>query len=234
MSIPLLRYLIRNYVRSYRYFPPFAVFLVWVMFLYMVGPNPVLDSFAVTASVLFFISAWINYSFYENEDAVQEMVTILHVRHAGTYLFHRIMASFLISLTLATFAIVYPLLLNRLDGDVSLISIIIGWVVHMEFALLGLSIAALFNSKLVSKPITAITCILIILAGSLGQGTLAQHLPSGWKFIHWLLPPVYPIIEWMMNPAVLTMRKTLLVFGYPLIYAAILIAGYIRIMRYKL
>lgn len=234
MSIPLIRYLIRNYIRSHQYFLPVTVFLVWVMFLYMVGPNPVLDSFAVTAAVLFFISAWINYSFYENEETVQETITILHVKSIGTYLSHRIAASFLINLFLAGFAIFYPILFNRLVDDITIRSVLIGLLVHIEFALLGQSIAAFFNSRLTANPITAMTCIFMILAGSLGQGAIIQQLPSGWTFFQWLLPPVYPIMEWMMNPASLTVSKALFLFGYPVVYAGILMAGYIRMLKYKL
>ncbi|MGZ9585657.1 hypothetical protein [Paenibacillus marinisediminis] len=226
--------MLRNYARSNRYFPPCALFLMWVMFQYSIQPNPILDSLTVTAVLLLFISAWVNYSFFETEDSVQEHITILQIGSVKKYLLCKIAASLLVSFLLSLFAVLYPLLFNKLDGEVTISNLSMGWIAHMEFALLGTAIAALFNSRLVANTGTALGCIIIILIVSLGQGAILHLLPSGWSFIQWLLPPVYPIVQYMANMETYSSLQGLFFFVYPLLYAVILIVVYARLMKNRM
>ena len=59
----LIHYMLASYTRSYRYFAPMAFMLISVVFIYSYRPNPIMDSYAVTAiSVCRLRLAWFELS----------------------------------------------------------------------------------------------------------------------------------------------------------------------------
>ena len=66
----LISFLHTCFMRSYRYGPPAFVFLIGIIFVYSVGPNPVMASYAFSTIYLFIISAVISYALIDMETAV--------------------------------------------------------------------------------------------------------------------------------------------------------------------
>ncbi|WJH29970.1 hypothetical protein N6H13_04325 [Paenibacillus sp. CC-CFT742] len=51
--IYLTRYLLRQYIRSQKYFAPVVMYIIAMLLIYSYQPNPVADSYSVTAMLLF-------------------------------------------------------------------------------------------------------------------------------------------------------------------------------------
>ncbi|WP_423479094.1 hypothetical protein [Priestia megaterium] len=75
----LIRYHFITYIKSYRYIPPLALYIISLCMNYTYRPNPVLDSFFNTALFLFFLTTWFTMSLFHAEDSSQEVITKLHV-----------------------------------------------------------------------------------------------------------------------------------------------------------
>ena len=74
----LIHYMLASYTRSYRYFAPMAFMLISVVFIYSYRPNPIMDSYAVTAAFLFVGSAWLGLNFLNHDQGRQTMLLIVH------------------------------------------------------------------------------------------------------------------------------------------------------------
>nr|WP_144921905.1 hypothetical protein [Paenibacillus bovis] len=57
--LELIKYSLHDYVRSHKYFAPISTYIILIIVFYTYKPNPVLDSYAVTASMLYVVSAWL-------------------------------------------------------------------------------------------------------------------------------------------------------------------------------
>lgn len=79
----LIAYFLRSYTFSQRYFAPVAGTLIAVLILYSYKPNPVMNSYAASAVMLFVGCAWLGLSFLNHEQAVQRQVAVVHLQKCG-------------------------------------------------------------------------------------------------------------------------------------------------------
>lgn len=215
----LIGYLLRNYTRSHRYFPPFAACLFIVMMNYSVKPNPVMETYGNTGIFIYVIAAWVAYQMFVGENQVQEQLSILHLGSFVRYQWGKIAASLLIMTGLSLFTVLYPIVFDKFNEPVALPRFLYAWLIHMELAGLGIAIAYLWSSALRVKMSTAIAGILLLIALSSAQGSVAEALPAMVKPLLWLLPPAHSSLSLFMKDAALSIYDKAWYALWPLLYS---------------
>jgi hypothetical protein len=229
----LIGYLLQDFFRSYRYFVPSMFYLIIVVWIYSVVPNPIMSSYSTTSVILYMFSAWLAMNFLISEPKVQQQITVLHIRSKLRYAFGRILAVWLITTVLALFAVIYPTLSGAFDQSVTGLQMLIALYAHLLLALVGIISAFIFHSLFRLKFIYSLGGLLLCLVISLAAGGIGEWLPEQFSFLAWLLPPAAKIMFAMTNFEELSVSKSVLYLGYPLIY--LLPYGYLclRIMNRK-
>lgn len=224
-----------DYIRSYRYFASYLIYVVIVPILYTYKPNPVLSSYAISSAILFVVAAWLGFGYVRNEDETQEQVTYLHVQSPIFYYISKIMFLWLVSFPLALYAIVYPIVFQMFDRPVTAGDLLTALSSHAGLGLLGIAVALLLHPRLIAKTSTAVSYLFLIMIVSLAQkGIMDAWLPRAFQAAGLLIPPVGSMMHALNSESTLTSGTFVLIMISPFVYALIVCAFYVKRMRDKL
>lgn len=229
----LIAYLLRSYTRSQRYFAPFAGLVIAVLVLYSYKPNPVMNSYAATAVLLFIGCAWMGLSFLNHEYSVQTQITIVHLRSARKYTAGRLITLALLTSLLDLLIVIYPLVSDRFDEPAGGYRILLALAGHGLLGMLGIAIALYLQASWVKKSSHAVGILLAIIAISIGATKISSLLPAQWLLLALLLPPVSPVMDTLMNADTLPISDVLLSFVHIFLYTAVLVALHIYLSGRK-
>lgn len=198
----LMKYYLIDYIRSSRYIPPVTILIIWTVVSYTYVPNPIFSSYAVSCSVLFFVTAWIGLTFMENEDEVQTQITIIHAKGTNKVIIGKIISTFLFTTFLCLFVIVYPIIIGAFNRPLSLEDIVIAVCSHLLISLLSISITVHFSSLSKTKTLSSWLLLVLFLLVSLVQGGVENMFPSYASRIIWIFPPAYTIVEQLSHETI--------------------------------
>ncbi len=232
----LMLYFFQDYKRSYKYTAPLLIYFVIIAVMYSTKPAYVMSSYAVTCIFIYAISAWISFGFIDNEDVVQQQLTILHIKNQNIYYLCKILFLWIFILILDVFTVYYPILNGAFIRKIVVSDIIIALISHAIVGLLGITVASLFNSRLVKDRKMAILFLNLIIIVSTVQKPIVQLFP----FLKWIgaaVPPVYLILDKVGTIDYVNVENIfniLFAFAIALIYSLFLIILFIKCMRKKL
>ncbi|GEN88739.1 hypothetical protein MKY30_23190 [Oceanobacillus sp. FSL W8-0428] len=196
----VIQYSLHDYVRSHKYFPPISTFFVLILVFYTYKPNPIIDSYAITALFLFVISAWLCLSVLSLDSPVQRQLMILHLGSSYRYYLAKLLTVALIAALLTVFAFLYPIIFNMFSDSVSPAVGFISFVNHLLLAVLGIGVAGFFSKMMMESAINAYGGLVLTIILSIAAPGIENILPASFKYIVWLLPPATitqrPLIQW--------------------------------------
>mgnify|MGYP000870724695 CR=1 FL=1 len=195
----LIYYYFTYYLRSYRYFPPVATYLVFIIIFYTYRPNPTIDSYTVTATGLYYIIAWLSLGFFAIEDSIQHQLTLIHSKSYLQNYIAKIMTLFLIATGLTLFSFLYPIAFNLLDEPLTIKVGTLSLLHHLLVALLGIALASFFQRDIVKSVITSIGGLTLVLVASHVYIAFTPFIPKQIDFLFYLFPPAYKMVEVLMN-----------------------------------
>lgn len=234
----LLSYMLRDYIRSYRYVICTLFYLVMMNFLYSMKPCYVVDSYAMSSVLVYISAVWLALGFIDIEDAVQQQITILHTRNQSIYYLCKIAFIYIFVTILSIIAVFYPIFRGFFNRNATLSDVIFAIISHLILGLLGISIAILFNSRLIRDRRWALMGLLSVILVSIVQGALINKIPF-LKFPVLLFPPVYFFLAQMYSVPknyllnFMNTKLILLIFAAMLVYSVILLLTFIKLMKKK-
>ncbi|GIO21442.1 hypothetical protein [Oceanobacillus sp. J11TS1] len=230
----LIKYTLHDYLRSQKYFPPTSTYFILILIFYTYKPNPIIDSYAVTALILFVTSAWLCMSVLSLDAPVQRQIMILHIKSSHKYYIAKLIAIWLIAVGLAVFAFVYPLVFGMFAEPVSLKVGFVSLANHILLATLGISIASFFNKSMMESTVNAYGGLVLTLILSFASLGIYKVLPSFIKYVAWLLPPAVstqiPLIQW---DGEMIGELSLIPFIWIFIYSVVLFILFLQVARLK-
>ncbi|MBP1996366.1 hypothetical protein [Paenibacillus eucommiae] len=226
--LPMLYYYHQYYHRSFRYVAPLAIYFIIILFIYWVVPTPVMDSYAITSTLLFIISAWLCYGFIDHEDETQQIVTFLHARSLTLLYTCKLLYIWLFTLPVSIIAMTYPILFNKFDHQPSFQEIGVAFASHELAALLGISLAAWFNQKLFKTGLMSFLGLGLVITISLAGQGIVTIMPA---FLSWLIPPLRMIISLLSNYTNVSNTSLLTSLLSPLLYAIMLNVFFLVVMK---
>ncbi len=166
----LIRYHFLDYTKSYKYIPPIAMYFISLLFVYTYKPTPIVPTYLETALALYLLSAWITVTIFHTEDPVQEQITISHTNNISALYVGKYITALLICTVLSFISVIYPIILQMFNEKMTVSLFLIGFLSHISFSILGISIATLFTRNIIQKAGTAwlsLTFILLITIASI-------------------------------------------------------------------
>ncbi|WNS44936.1 hypothetical protein [Paenibacillus sp. MMS20-IR301] len=210
---------------SQRYFGPLAGVIIPALLLYSYKPNPVMSSYAATAVFLFIGCCWLGISFLNHEHPVQKQVSIVQLGSARRYSVGGLLTLSLLTLLLDLFVVIYPVITGSFGEAAGLDRILLAICGHALLGLLGIAVSLFLQSSWVPKAGYAAGLMLIIIILSVSAGKVAELVPG--PIVSILLPPVFPVMDAMMNTDSLPLRAVLGAYAHALVYIILLAGLYI-------
>jgi hypothetical protein len=196
----LIKYTLHDYLRSHKYFPPISTFIILIFVHYSYTPNPIIDSYAVTALLLYIISAWVSICVLSLDTPVQRQLMILHIGGSSRYYLSKLISVLLISLILALYAFIYPIIFSMFYESVTFTIGLVSIVNHVILSILGISIASLFSKIITESAVNSYGGLALTIAISLAALGVSDALPSYLKIFVWIIPPATitqtPLFNW--------------------------------------
>ena len=196
----LITYSLQDFFRSHKYFPPISTYIIFIFVFYTYTPNPVIDSYAVTAVVLYIISSWLCISLLSLDPPVQKQVMILTIESSTRYYLSKLVSVWLIAIALTLYAFFYPIIFNMFSEPISFTTGSVSLINHILSATLGVCVASLFSSGLMKSLINSYGGLAFTLTLSIAAQGIYTVLPSPFKQIVWAIPPAMttqsPLRNW--------------------------------------
>ena len=148
----LLFYHFKTYLKSYKLLLPVLVYLIYLFAAYGIMPFSIVSSFSESAGVLFFIMAFVGFSYAELENPVTEPLVLLRVNNDTLYYLSRLTVLLIIGIVMSILGILYPLIDNVVNSGhlftrpVQFQDVVIGFALHGLMAFLGAMTGSFFSS----------------------------------------------------------------------------------------
>ena len=215
---------------------PILIICIFQRFSYSITPVDFTDNMVLYANLIFFIIAYMGFSYCEIQDSITEQIAFLKVRNSNVYWSSKILFMWILGIVISMIGVILPVVINTLSGGtlfhrkVELIEVILAIVINILVGLKGVLLGMIFQTKIIGDRNRAIIGIILIALISVIKGPLVNEFPLA-KAITWILPPVYDIA----NSCALLGRFSLSVLAIPLIYGVIyILIGfiiYIKLMK---
>lgn len=228
----IIKYSLHDYLRSHKYFPPISTFIILIFIFYSYTPNPIIDSYAVTAIIVYIISAWLCISVLSLDTVVQRQLMILHVGGKNRYYLSKLISVWLISLILTLYAFIYPIIFGMFDESVSLTIGLVSILNHVILSTLGISIASLFSKIITENAINSYGGLALTTIISLAALGVYDALPSYLQNIIWIIPPATstqtPLFNWNGDSV---LDLSLFPFIWIIIYSLLLLYLFVKLAK---
>ena len=229
--ISLVSFLHTCFMRSYRYGPPTFFYILGIIFVYSVVPNPVMDSYAFSTIFLFIVSTTLCYMIIDIETPNQESITLLHSGSIVKLYLGKLLYSWIFTFPLASYAVLYPALLHRFDRSPSLEELSMAFLYHIASSWLGVALACWFGSKFIRSRVISFILLSVLIVTTISVQGIENSLPNGIKKAVLLLPPLNTTIETYMNYQTATLFTKLAVAGSSFLYGALVAALFLVIIH---
>ena len=233
--IELIKYSLHDYIRSHKYFPPVSTFFIFIIVFYTYKPNPVIDSYAVTALVLYVISAWLCISILSLEQPVQKQMMILHMKSGNRYYLSKLILVWLVTMVLTVYAFVYPIIFDMFKEPVTLSTGFVLFTNHILLATLGICVGSLFSKGLMDNPVNSYGGLSLTVIISIAALGIYDVLPLTFKNLVWILPPSVmtqtPLNDWSGESI---SELSIFPFIWIIIYSLLLVILFLKLARRKL
>ena len=196
----LIKYSLHDYLRSHKYFPPVSTFIILIVVFYSYKPNPISDSYAVTAIITYIISAWLCISVLSLDTSVERQLMILQVGGRKRYYLSKLISVLLLALLLTLYAFIYPIIFGMFDESVSITIGLVSIINHIFLSILGISVASLFSKIITENVINSYGGLVLTIIFSLAAIGVYNVMPPYFRNIVWIIPPATstqtPLINW--------------------------------------
>ncbi|NUU76259.1 hypothetical protein [Paenibacillus xylanilyticus] len=196
--IVLTRYLLRHYIRSQKYFAPVIMYVIAMLLIYSYKPNPVADSYSVTAMLLFFGAAWLGLTVMNAEPAGQLQLLVLHAGNKRKVILGQIWCAWIMQCALVIITVLYPVIFGMFERQPTVGEWMMAWSGHLVLSLLGLSLCVFLQKSYVHQFSRSMPGLITVLLLSFVQGALTDHLPEWLQWLGKVLPPAFYLVREMM------------------------------------
>ncbi|WP_232700015.1 hypothetical protein [Brevibacillus daliensis] len=216
-----VRYQLISFVRSLKFIPPVVIFLAWVFIFYSYKGVPILSSYAVTSIAMYLIMTWITMSIFTLDEESEKHILISHLRRKVNYLFGKWITILIVMIPLLLFAIFFPIITGSFKGFMSIKLYIYTFYSHFVFLAFGILVGTLFSAtKLATKKYAWLSSVFIIVVSLSSKPIIKMMAFSKW--ILWIFPPVFKVIEHMEGEDQLLINK-------PIIFDSVFVVVYLII-----
>jgi hypothetical protein len=232
----LLIYHFKTYLKSYKLLLPFLIYLIYLFAAYGIMPFSIVSSFSESAGVLFFIMAYVGFSYAELENPVTEQLILLRTNNDNLYYLSRLTVLLIISFVMSLLGLLYPLILNSVNNDhlftrsLQLEDVVIGFFLHCLMAFLGAMTGSFFHPRIIKNRKLAVLLLFFVAVTGISKGALANHIPQT-RFVSWIFPPVFDILASFTKLDFFALPAMALPVTLAIAYSLVLMFGQIQLLK---
>lgn len=232
----LLIYHFKTYLKSYKLLLPFLIYLIYLFAAYGIMPFAVVSSFSESAGVLFFVMAYVGFSYAELENPVTEQLILLRISNDTLYYLSRLTLLLIIGFLMSILGILYPVILNSINNNhlftrsLQLEDVAIGFFLHCLMAFLGAMTGSFFHPRLIKNRKMAVLLLFFVAVMSISKGALAGYFPQS-HLIAWIFPPVFEILAAFTGLDFFSIPAMLLPVVFGIAYGLVVMIGQIQLLK---
>lgn len=233
-----IRYHADVYIRTPKYVVPFLALLIFLWGAYGYMPVQVVNSFAFTMSVLFFVMVCVGLTYHDTENTVAEQLLILKLGNAWKHYLAQTVFLFLVGTVFSLFTVLFPLLVNIVTNfalykrPITASDIISAFVVHCFVAYMGSAVGALFHPRIIKdRKLAMLLAVFVAVVGFTKMG-IHQQLPIA-AACTWLFPPVSNIADLFTGQETFIARHVAYAVGITTLYGTVINAASIIVLIKK-
>ncbi|PKM59547.1 MAG: hypothetical protein CVU99_12810 [Firmicutes bacterium HGW-Firmicutes-4] len=234
----LLVYHFKTYLKSYKLLLPFLIYLIYLFAAYGIMPFSVVSSFSESAGVLFFIMAYVGFSYAELENPVTEQLILLRIKNDNLYYLSRLTLLLIIGFAMSLLGLLYPLILNVVNNDhlftrsLQLADVAIGFFLHSLMAFLGAMTGSFFHPRIIKNRKIAVLLLFFVTVMGISKGALADYFPQT-RLIAWVFPPVFDILASFTSQEFFAVPAMALPVTLTIAYGLVLMTGQIQLLKHS-
>lgn len=232
----LLAYHFKTYLKSYKLLLPFLGYLIYLFAAYGIMPFSIVSSFSESAGVLFFIMAYVGFSYAELENPVTEQLVLLRLNNDSLYYISRLLVLLIIGLAMSVLGILYPVIDNIVNHyqlftrSLQFDDVMIGFALHCLMAFLGAMTGSFFHPRIIKNRKMAVLLLFFVTVMGLSKGALADYLPQT-GFVSWIFPPVFDILSSLTGMDFFSIPTLALPVILGLAYCLVLVISQIQLLK---
>ncbi|WP_340390138.1 hypothetical protein [Paenibacillus sp. FSL E2-0151] len=229
--IYLTRYLLRHHIRSQKYFAPVIFYIIAMLLIYSYKPNPIADSYSVTAMLLFVAAAWLGVMVMNTEPAKQYQLLVLHTGSRRKVVTSQLICAWIMQFMLTVITVLYPVFAGMFEKQPTGEEWMMTWLGHLGLSLLGLGISVFFQKSYIPLLSRSMPALIIVLLLSFIQGSLSERLPESLEWLGRILPPAFYLVREMMLFDESKMDSFVSVMLWTVLYASVLLIIHVWLSR---
>jgi len=234
----LLIYHFKTYLKSYKLLLPFLIYLIYLFAAYGIMPFSIVSSFSESAGILFFIMAYVGFSYAELENPVTEQLILLRVHNDTLYYLSRLTVLLIIGFVMSLLGLLYPLILNSVNNDhlftrsLQLEDVVIGFFLHCLMAFLGAMTGSFFHPRIIKNRKLAVLLLFFVAVMGISKGALANYIPQT-RFVFWIFPPVFDVLASFTKLDFFAIPAMALPVTLAIAYGLVLMIGQIQLLKHS-
>lgn len=221
------KYQLIKYINTYKFIPPFTIYLVIIVALYAYKNLPILSSFDTTMILTFLIASWITATIINADTINERHMFYIHLGNKTNYFFNKMLLSLIICLFLVIFSVIYPVVTGRFDKPLTFTHIFLGLYTHIYAAILAIIVTFFILSTKLSKFKFSWLLLVLILLLSIISSAFSQSF----MLLNYILPPISKLSEVLSQGDDIAIgSREVISFIHTTIYSIILLvaAGYLN------
>jgi len=232
----LLVYHFKTHLKSYKLLLPFLIYLIYLFAAYGIMPFSIVSSFSESAGVLFFIMAYVGFSYAELENPVTEQLVLLRVNNDTLYYLSRLTVLLIIGVVMSLLGLLYPLILNSGYNDhlftrsLQFDDVAIGFFLHYLMAFLGAMTGSFFHPRIIKNRKMAVLLLFFVAVMGISKGALADYF-SPTRFVAWVFPPIFDILASFTGQEFFVIPAMALPVTLAIVYGLVLMIGQITLLK---
>ena len=223
----VLAYHAAVYVRTTKAVMPCAALLILLGGLYGVAPLEVVDSYAFSLCIFFFIMVWIGLTHTEVEDPISQQLLILKLGSTWKYDVSNTLFLFCVSVCLGLASALLPLVSNAthhfqlFKRPITASDVLIAFVLHSFIGYMGGCVGAFFHPRIIrDRKMALLLTAAVALIGLVKIG-IDREVPLA-ALVTWIFPPISNMARRLTGQAFFAGGQVAWILGIAALYGTAL------------
>lgn len=206
--------------------------MAWIIILYAYKNVPILSSYGVSSIAMYVTMTWVTMSIFALEGDSEKHLLFFQLGGKRKYLIGKWLTILMIMIPYLVIALFFPIVTNSFNGSMTVLLYTISIFSHIIFSMFGILAGTLFAATKLSGKKTAFLSAVCVIVMSIASKSIIELVPF-MKWILWMLPPVFQVIEHMEGGRDLVLQESLIVDSifvmvYLVVVTAVLIPLFIK------
>lgn len=223
----LIKYNYKLFIKTNKFFVPLIVYIGFIAIFYNGGANTLEMDAVFSSSILFLLSLWVGYLFFDGGSNITEQVLYLKVNNFYKYFSSKILFLSVINILLSVVSLVMPILFDVLKynciliKETSLYKFLLVFIVLIISSYLGSIIGMIFTTRITHNRSKSILLLSFIALFTLLKNPIINDF-SFLKYVLWIVPPIYNLFTTFMNGGTININSLIIPIIINVIYCIII------------